>query len=360
MAQAASETILDALADPLLLLAGDRTVVFANRAAENALGGGLVGRNLASAVRVPAVLDAADTVFADGPAQEFSFRLGGDQPRHYTGRFQALGRALPRGAAVALALHDVTELEHTQKLRVDFVANASHEIRTPLATLIGVIETLQGPARNDEDARDRFLAMMEEHAQRIAQLVDDLLSLSRIELAEHEAPRGTVPVEKLLEEARAALDWMAEAHKVTITLDLAPDLPPVTGDADELHQLFRNLIDNAVKYGDADAGVTVRALPVAAGKAVDGWRAQGAAVAISVRDRGPGIPAEHIPRLTERFYRVDTTRSRRLGGTGLGLAIVKHIVNRHRGALAIDSTVGEGSTFTVYLPAGPAGDDTEI
>jgi two-component system phosphate regulon sensor histidine kinase PhoR len=133
---------------------------------------------------------------------------------------QALGRALPRGATVALALHDVTEVERTRKLRVDFIANASHEIRTPLATLVGVIETLQGPARDDADARDRFMAMMEEHARRIAQLVDDLLSLSRIELAEHEAPQGTVPVGELLEQARAALEWKAEARKVTIALDL--------------------------------------------------------------------------------------------------------------------------------------------
>jgi two-component system phosphate regulon sensor histidine kinase PhoR len=345
----ANETILQSLPDPLLLMTDDQTISFANAAAEAVFGDGLVGRELATVLRAPAVLAAAEAVNAGAGPREVAYEIGGDQPRRFVGRMQVLGDAFPTRGAIALLLHDVTELWRTERLRADFVANASHEIRTPLATLVGAVETMLGPARDDPEARQRFLEMMQDHAQRIERLVDDLLSLSRIERVEHEAPNAAVGLHAVLQLAITTLDWKAQARSVTVKLDLADDLAGVSGDADELGQVFQNLIDNAIKYGDPESDVTVTVRPVEPGTTVEGWQAQGPALAVTVADHGPGIPPEHLPRLTERFYRVDKARSRQLGGTGLGLAIVKHIVARHRGALAIESEPGQGSRFTVYL-----------
>jgi two-component system, OmpR family, phosphate regulon sensor histidine kinase PhoR len=230
-------------------------------------------------------------------------------------------------------------------MRADFVANASHELRTPLSTLIGFIETLQGPAADDSDAQRRFLAIMQQQAERMSRLVDDLLSLSRIELNEHLPPTDHLALSGLLKTLSATLELKAAAHGMVIDLDVPDDLPPILGDAEQLAQVFQNLIDNAIKYGGPNTPITITAMRSA--------RVPGA-VAVAVRDHGDGIPRLHLPRLTERFYRIDTARSREMGGTGLGLAIVKHIVSRHRGVLEIDSEIGEGSTFTVHLvAAGP-------
>ena len=245
-------------------------------------------------------------------------------------------------------------------MRADFVANASHEIRTPLATLMGFIETLQGSARDDPAARERFLAIMDQHSKRMARLVEDLLSLSRIEMNEHTPPTEAVPLSSMLANVHNTLAWQAEKRGVTVAIDAEDGLPPVIGDGDELTQVFLNLVDNAIKYGNAEETVTIEARQVAEVQTA-GWMAgKDGAVSVSITDRGAGIPREHLPRLTERFYRVDKARSRELGGTGLGLAIVKHIVNRHRGALAIDSTPGEGSTFTVYLQPAPVAEDAAL
>jgi two-component system phosphate regulon sensor histidine kinase PhoR len=231
-------------------------------------------------------------------------------------------------------------------MRADFIANAGHELKTPLATLIGFIETLLGPAREDVAARERFLGIMREQAQRMARLVDDLLSLSRIELNEHVAPTDRVALAPVIDEVTRGLELRAAERGIRIVRALPADLPDVQGDRDELAQIFQNLIDNAVKYGRPHSEVRVT-----------GGTGSGAArelVRVAVADQGEGIPMEQLPRLTERFYRVDTARSRELGGTGLGLAIVKHILNRHRGRLDIASTLGEGSTLTVWLRAAEA------
>jgi two-component system phosphate regulon sensor histidine kinase PhoR len=253
-----------------------------------------------------------------------------------------------------LTLHDLTDLKRIERMRADFVANASHELRTPLAAVAGFIETLRGPARDDEEARDRFLAIMAEQAQRMSRLIADLLSLSRIELNEHTPPSERVDLGRLLITAAEVLRPLAQGRGMEIVLTIAPDLAAIVGQPDELAQLFQNLLDNALKYGREGTAVEVVAggigpadLPLSAGSALKA----GPAVRVSVRDQGDGIAREHLPRLTERFYRADAARSRRMGGTGLGLAIVKHIVNRHRGLLTIDSVVGQGSTFTVWLPA---------
>jgi two-component system phosphate regulon sensor histidine kinase PhoR len=252
------------------------------------------------------------------------------------------------GAVVVLSLHDITQLKRAEQMRADFIANASHELRTPLTTLTGFIETLRGPAREDAEARERFLAIMHEQAARMTRLVEDLLSLSRIELNEHVMPRGSIPLGPLLGHLADTLELRAGARGMRIRLDLPPDLPDVMGDRDELAQLFQNLLDNAIKYGRAGSDISVAAT-TGVGPPHGGDAGGGAFVSIAVRDQGEGIAREHLPRLTERFYRVDTARSREMGGTGLGLAIVKHILNRHRGFLDIESALGAGSVFTVFL-----------
>jgi two-component system phosphate regulon sensor histidine kinase PhoR len=292
-------------------------------------------------------LDAADRVFGGGTIEEFAFELSGDTQRHYLGHLRAMDASLPLGGAVALTLHDVSDLERTHQLRADFVANASHEIRTPLATIVGSVETLLEPI--PEADRQQFLVMIREHADRIRSLVDDLLGLSRIEMSEHRLPHDRVAIGEVVELAVAALALKAQARRVELALTIAESLPLVAADGEELQQVFENLIDNAVKYGDENSTVSVEARLAMDSDSGEDWSPRGPAVAVSVSDMGQGIGAEHIPRLTERFYRVDKARSRQLGGTGLGLAIVKHIISRHRGCLRIQSTPGIGSTFTVYL-----------
>jgi two-component system phosphate regulon sensor histidine kinase PhoR len=242
-----------------------------------------------------------------------------------------------------LVFHDLTPQHRVEEMRVDFVANASHELRTPLASLSGFIDTLQGPARDDVAARGRFLAIMKTQAARMARLIDDLLSLSRIELVEHVHPNTPVDLTPVLRQVVDGLQTLAQDRSVEIavTLPTAPVIVP--GNRDELTRVFENLIENALKYGANGKRIEVN---FANATAADG----APEVLVMVRDYGPGIAAEHIPRLTERFYRVDVTQSRAEGGTGLGLALVKHILNRHRGRLMIESEAGKGAVFTVRLP----------
>ena len=226
-------------------------------------------------------------------------------------------------------------------MRADFVANASHELRTPLAALSGFIETLQGPARDDAKARQRFLAIMQEQAKRMARLIDDLLSLSRIELNAHRRPDTSVDLVPIVRQVVDSLQTLARDRGVIVTVEAAPTLM-VPGDHDELVRVFENLVENALKYGAPGKRVDI---VLTVGPSDGEPEAQ-----VSVRDYGPGIAPEHLPRLTERFYRVDVRESRAQGGTGLGLALVKHILNRHRGRLSIESATGAGATFVVHLP----------
>jgi two-component system phosphate regulon sensor histidine kinase PhoR len=241
-----------------------------------------------------------------------------------------------------LTLRDLTEARRVERMRVDFVANASHELRTPLASLLGFVETLQGPARDDKEARDRFLSIMRDQGRRMARLVDDLLSLSRIEQSLHLRPQTPVDMVAVVRHIADTLAPMAGDNSVILRLDL-PQKAAVTGDRDELLRLTENLVENAIKYGASDPGCVNRDVEVAV-------RAENGQCILAVRDYGPGIAPEHLPRLTERFYRVDAGQSRAKGGTGLGLAIVKHIVARHRGRLDIESKLNKGATFTVTLP----------
>ncbi|HEX9461076.1 MAG TPA: ATP-binding protein [Alphaproteobacteria bacterium] len=361
---AANEAILEAIPDPLILIDARRRVTRANSAARALFGDTIAGRDFAATLRHPDVLEAAEEGFGGrSPSRTVDFDWPGPPERHFSVRFAFLPRQLPYGNDMLMILRDVTALKQAEKMRADFVANVSHELRTPLSAILGFTETLRGAARDDPQARDRFLAIMHEQSQRMSRLVRDLLSLSRIEESEYTLPTERVEIGRVVGSVADTLLLQAKAKGAVVELDVGTDLPPVTGDADQLAQVFQNLIDNAIKYGKANGKVRVVARAAtsapprvaaisAASRSIDGpppaW------ISVAIADDGEGIPREHLPRLTERFYRVDAARSRQLGGTGLGLAIVKHILNRHRGALAIESEPGRGSIFTVWLPASMA------
>ena len=333
--------IMDAMPDPILLVAADRTVTRANRAARDLAGIDIAGYDIAIGLRNPDLVDAVDRVLAGTSGQAIEITFPVPVERRFAVRVEALGARLPDAAVVVF--HDLTALEQTERMRADFVANVSHELKTPLTSLIGYIETLQGPARDDLEAQAKFLAIMDEQAKRMARLVDDLLSLARIEMDEHSRPTDTVPVAPILEETIGLLDPQAEKRGLSVTLTVEPGVAGVIGDRDQLAEVFENLIGNAIKYGSDGGKVTVVAELAGSDE-----------ISITVADDGEGIAPEHLPRLTERFYRVDPARSRERGSTGLGLAIVKHIVNRHRGRLSVESSLGKGSRFTVNLPAATA------
>jgi two-component system phosphate regulon sensor histidine kinase PhoR len=242
-----------------------------------------------------------------------------------------------------MTFHDQTPLRRVEEMRADFVANASHELRTPLAALSGFIDTLQGPAKDDAKARERFLGIMHTQATRMARLIDDLLSLSRVELSAHVRPDTLVDIVPIIRQVVDGLEALARDRQVAIDINL-PEAPvAIAGDREELLRLFENLIENALKYGASGGKVVVSLTSAISGEGVPEVR-------IMVRDFGPGIAPEHLPRLTERFYRVDVGDSRAQGGTGLGLSLVKHIVNRHRGRLLIESVPKNGATFTACFP----------
>lgn len=295
------------------------------------------GQSLTLVLRDPDLVDAIEHAARRGGRRVVELVERVPVERTFRIHIAALSGGVWRNP-VLLTFEDLSELRVTERMRVDFVANASHELRTPLASLLGFVETLQGPARNDADARDRFLKIMREQGLRMARLVDDLLSLSRIELRAHLAPDTPVDLVAISREIVDSLTMMAREREVTLKLAVQKQPVQVAGDRDELLRLMENLVENAIKYGREGGHVEI---DVAEG---------GSEASVSVRDDGPGIPREHLPRLTERFYRVDTAASREAGGTGLGLAIVKHIVLRHRGRLTIESEFGKGAVFKAILP----------
>jgi len=242
-----------------------------------------------------------------------------------------------------MTFHDQTPLRRVEEMRADFVANASHELRTPLAALSGFIDTLQGPARDDPKARERFLGIMQTQAARMARLIDDLLSLSRVELSAHVRPDTLVDIVPIIRQVAEGLEALALDRHVNVEIELPEGPVLIAGDREELLRLFENLVENALKYGASGGKVIVSLTSAASGEATPEVR-------VVVRDFGPGIAPEHLPRLTERFYRVDVGDSRAQGGTGLGLSLVKHIVNRHRGRLLIESVPNEGAAFTACFP----------
>jgi len=327
-----TRALFERLPLPVMLLDGGQRVLFVNRDMREVLGPGLERRHVSAALRHPGALNVIAEAQVSGEPASTTFTIAGSVERHYEAY-----AARVDGGLTALLLHDVTAIRRSEQMRADFVANASHELRTPLAAVSGFIETLRGHARNDEAAREKFLGIMAVEAARMRRLIDDLLSLTRIELNEHVRPNLRVSLEPIVRQAAAALAPLAQQDRITVVI--TGEAPEVNGDHDELAQLFQNLVHNSIKYGREGGQVTVTL-----------GRENGHAL-VAVRDEGDGIPREALPRLTERFYRVDVKRSRERGGTGLGLAIVKHIVSRHQGRLVIESVVGEGSTFTVLVPA---------
>lgn len=325
------ETLISSITEPILLVVDGR-VRIANAAARALLGAHIVGEDIRLAIRHPAATERLTTDADDG-ATELVGLGGRDQRIRMQVSTLAPGRRL-------VHLIDRTTSFAAERARVDFVANSSHELRTPLAAIIGFIETLDDEnAGADTEVRQRFLAVMMKEARRMQRLIDDLISLSRIEAEKHSLPGTPVNLRAVVEEVSAEIiDASGDADRI-IELDLVDALPPVSGDHGQLSQVIHNLVGNAFKYGRPGGPVTVTLKP------------QGSShLLMAVTDRGEGIPPEHLPRLTERFYRVDPGRSRTMGGTGLGLAIVKHIVERHRGRLEISSTVGKGTTVSVFLP----------
>jgi two-component system phosphate regulon sensor histidine kinase PhoR len=335
--------IVSGLPDPVLAVDRDGRVLALNEPARGLAPALRQGEPVSLALRMPELIEAIGHAFAQGEAQrvEYSERVPIDR------WFQAVAmpvKRAPEAAAADLVLvtfRDLTPLRRVEEMRADFVANASHELRTPLAALSGFIETLQGSARDDTKAREKFLGIMQEQARRMARLIDDLLSLSRIELNAHRRPDAPVDLVPIVRQVVDGLQTLARDRGVTINVDAAAALT-VLGDRDELVRLFENLVENALKYGAPGKRVDIT---LASADSAEGDQE----AVVSVRDYGPGIAPEHVPRLTERFYRVDVRESRAQGGTGLGLALVKHILNRHRGRLAIESTLGGGATFIVYL-----------
>ncbi|MCJ2059284.1 ATP-binding protein [Methylobacterium sp. J-048] len=338
---AIAEALLAHVPDPVILVDRRTLVVEANPAARALLPALHQARPLSFALRSPEVLDGVEAVLSSGLPRRVALSTRVPLERTFEVQIGALPMPDGSGVSAVLFLRDLTSARRLEAMRVDFVANASHELRTPLATLIGFIETLQGPARDDAQARERFLEIMRVQALRMTRLIDDLLSLSRIELREHVAPTTVVDLGALARQMVDAQGPPAEARGATVQFADGDGPYPVPGDADELARVIENLIENAVKYGGGHVGV---------GLSREDDPRLGRRIVLSVTDDGPGIPPEHIPRLTERFYRVDVASSRARGGTGLGLAIVKHSLNRHRGRLAIESTVGQGTIVRVSLP----------
>ena len=333
---AADSVGIEALADPALVIDRGSRIAAANAAARRMIGERAIGDVLSIALRHPVALEAVRLARDQGGAVEREVAGVGRQDGLY--RLRAVG--IDEGRLL-LTFSDISAARLAERMRVDFVANASHELRTPLATILGFIETLQGPAAGDAAARQRFLDIMGREASRMTRLIDDLLSLSRIELDKYVRPTTPITLAPLIGEVARSLAMRLEADQRTLAIEVADGLPPVIGDRDQILQVLHNLVSNALKYGRSGTPIRLAAEQIDRPQPV---------VRVSVIDEGEGIAKEHLPRLTERFYRVDNSRSRSLGGTGLGLAIVKHIVERHRGQLVIDSTEGVGTAISFTLP----------
>jgi len=349
VAQSAADRVIAAaiagFPDAVIVVDRQETVVAFNARARTLWGEITIGRPVSFALRIPDLIDALRRAVATGEGQrvEFFERVPADR---WSEAF-VMPILLPSENArqrelFVVTLHDLTPIRRVEEMRVDFVANASHELRTPLASLAGFIDTLQGSARDDAVARARFLDIMKAQATRMARLIDDLLSLSRIELRAHLQPQSQVDLVAIVRHVADGLQVLARDRGVEIAIDMPATPLTIRGDRDELIRAFENLIENALKYGAAGKRVEVTGREEAT--------ATGREAVVSVRDHGPGIAPEHLPRLTERFYRVDVADSRSQGGTGLGLALAKHVFNRHRGRMTIESTPGHGATFTARLP----------
>ena len=337
-----AEMLASAVSDPLIVYDRQGTVVFTNRAARETFGDLSARMSLLVKFRAPVVRNLIESsLTASGPSGAIDWIERVPIERSHKVAAVPVGQGT---GLFALVFRDVSEVRRVDRMRADFIANASHELRTPLASISGFVDTLRGPARNDAAARERFLEIMQNQTQRMARLIDDLLSLSRLEMKTGLAVGTTVDLAQLVREVADSLNPLAAETGVTIDNALVEPLR-IMGERDELFQVFENLLENACKYGQSGGRVEITTQR--------GTEASIREARVTIRDFGGGIAAEHIPRITERFYRVDVASSRAQKGTGLGLAIVKHILTRHGGRLGIVSRLGEGSAFTVHLPLPP-------
>ena len=356
--------LIEALPEIAMYIDSQGRVEGANPAARKEFRFTAIGPQLTAIVRRPELLAAVDTARRTKQSQNFEIVQRDQTDRHFA------CVASPLGLGVLLTLHDFTDIKRMEMARVDFLANASHELRTPLTSLSGFIETIRGPARDDPEARDRFLEIMQGQADRMRRLISDLLSLSRIELVEHRPPEGSTDLASIVTEVREAVAPVAKARGVDLRIKGGEAPVTVTGARDELTQVVQNLIDNAIKYSESGDIVEIElasGVSASEASALAGRRWQDAGrlsianapatvnarsfAVIRVSDSGPGIERKYLPRLSERFYRVDQGRGLK-PGTGLGLAIVKHVVQRHRGEFLVESEPGRGSAFGVVLPQG--------
>ncbi|MGO8798868.1 MAG: ATP-binding protein [Roseiarcus sp.] len=338
--------LIDAMPEPAIIIGGDGRLAATNAPARALLPALKIGEPLVLALRAPDVIDSLRRVMAGGAPETVLWSERVPVERLFDVCVAPLPAETGEVGAALLTLRDLTEARRVERMRVDFIANASHELRTPLASMLGFVDTLQGPARDDARAREKFLAIMREQGRRMARLVDDLLSLSRIEQNQHVRPEAPIDLALIARHVADTLAPLAEEMGADLKVDASQPVV-VAGDRDELVRVAENLIENAIKYGAGTERTNAGRVEVSVTRtAREGW--------LSVRDYGRGIAPEHLPRLTERFYRIDAGQSRSRGGTGLGLAIVKHIMARHRGRLTISSQVGQGSTFAVMAPLHPA------
>lgn len=337
-------TIIAAIPLPTVIIGVDERLVNANESAAEIFGAVLKGRHYATYFRNPHLLDSIEgcLISRSASTSEIAINVRGVERQMKVSLRPFDASDLN---AIMLCFEDHTSLREVGLLRRDFVANVSHELRTPLTSMLGFIETLRGPARDDQDASDRFLTILESETKRMVRLVKDLLALSEVEREERLKPTEETDIVSVLKATIERIKPLAQSANVDVTMTSPHNAIRLRGNQDQLEQVFTNLIENGVKYGGAENTVEIAINTIS-----HDTRLGCPAVAVSVRDHGPGIPKSHIPRLTERFYRVDSHRSREMGGTGLGLAIVKHVLGRHRGRMDIESTLGQGTCFTVFLP----------
>ncbi len=333
---------LDRLPSPLLLVDADKKIAFANESARELLGSDIDGNDVFLYLRQSNFVTALDNIL-EGRFGDFGvIRYTTSKERSFDVTVAPVlaGKKMNDGVRAIVYFYEVTSLLRTERMRADFVANASHELRTPLTSVLGFIETLRGPAVGDLDAHKRFLGIMQTEAERMVRLIDDLLSLSRIEMTRYMAPNAVTDINKLVGSVINSVKGVAAERGIEFTYEHEENIQDVVADSDQITQVFLNLLTNAAKYSDPNTKVHVKAEMGRTGKHA----------LLSITDEGPGIAQEHLARLTERFYRVDTARSRKMGGTGLGLAIVKHILLRHNSGLDIKSQLGKGTVFSFKLP----------
>ncbi len=347
--------IMENLNDPFLLLNQKEVILLANKSAKSMFGNNIVNQNISDYLYDVEALLAINKAVESGKSDTVEFMSGSPLPRSYLLRIYVLEKTSNYGnyedlnipqdeRTIFLTIYDITSIREAERMRVDFVANVSHELRTPLASILGFIETLQGAAKNDTVAIERFLKIMQDEASRMTRLIEDLLSLSQIERNAHIPPDHNISLKKIIENVIETMDMRLLDKSMTVKFTTEFETGNINGDRDQLTQVFQNLLDNGIKYGEEGTNITIemnRYLERTEDKEY---------MEIKITNRGAGIAPEHIERLTERFYRVDTARSRSLGGTGLGLAIVKHIIQRHEGKLSFQSEVDNFTSATVFLP----------